>query len=155
MRSLRKHILARSHAFLGCLRCGHEPLLWILHVGSLWLPIGLLLRVASAIMPFIAVSSALHALTAGAIGSLTLGMMARVSLGHTGRILRAPRGMSAAFLCLVAASLVRVAAPFLPASEYFGALVGAAVGWSCAFAIYLFAYWTILVSPRVDSLSHG
>jgi uncharacterized protein involved in response to NO len=143
-------LLARMR-FWGSLRCGREPLLWILHVGTLWLPIGLLLRVASSITPSIKVSSSLHALTAGAIGSLTLGMMARVSLGHTGRTLKAPRGMRAAFLCLVAASLLRVAAPFFPASEYFGALLGAAIGWSCAFAIYLLAYWTILLSPRVDA----
>ena len=143
-------LLARMR-FWGGLRCGREPLLWILHLGTLWLPIGLLLRVVSSIAPSIAMSSSLHSLTAGAIGSLTLGMMARVSLGHTGRMLKAPRGMSIAFLCLVAAGLVRVTAPFLPASEYFRALVGAAIGWSCAFAIYLVAYWTILLSPRVDA----
>jgi uncharacterized protein involved in response to NO len=90
-------------------------------------------------------------LTAGAIGSLTLGMMARVSLGHTGRMLKAPRGMTASFLCLVAAGLVRVAAPLLPSSQYLTLLTIATVAWSTAFAVFLARYWTILVSPRADA----
>jgi uncharacterized protein involved in response to NO len=143
-------LLARMR-FWGSLRCGREPLLWILHLGTMWLPIGLLLRVACAMTPFVPASSSLHALTAGAIGSLTLGMMARVSLGHTGRVLQAPRVMAISFLCLVGAAVLRVAAPFLGSSAYFGLLVGAAIGWSSAFALYLLNYWTILLSPRADA----
>lgn len=128
-----------------------DPLLWILHMGTLFLPLGLLLRAAASITPLIPVGSSLHALTVGAIGSLTLGMMARVSLGHTGRMLKAPRGMGISFLCLVIAALVRVVAPLLPASEYLGALTIAAVGWSSAFCLFLVRYGAILLAPRADA----
>jgi len=143
-------LLARMR-FWGSLRTAQQPLLWILHLGTLWLPLGLLLRAASALTPVIPESSSLHALTAGAIGLLTLGMMARVSLGHTGRMLTLPRGMQASFLCLLAAGLIRVAAPLLPGSQYLLALTVATVAWSTAFALFLVKYWTILVSPRADA----
>jgi uncharacterized protein involved in response to NO len=142
-------LLARMR-FWGSRHTLREPLLWVLHVGTLWLPLGLLLRAASALTPLVPESSSLHALTAGAIGLLTLGMMARVSLGHTGRLLVAPRAMTAAFSCLVAAGGVRVAAPLLP-SQYLLALTLATIAWSTAFALFLARYWTILVSPRPDA----
>ena len=141
-------LLVRMYLW-GSLRTAGEPLLWVLHVGTLWLPLGLLLRAASASTSLVPESSSLHALTAGAIGSLTLGMMARVSLGHTGRLLKAPRGMTTSFLCVTAAAFVRVAAPLLPSSQYLGALLLATVAWSAAFVIFLVRYWPILVSPRV------
>jgi uncharacterized protein involved in response to NO len=137
--------------FWGSLSTRHEPLLWVLHVGTVCLPLGLLLRAASALTPLVPESSSLHALTAGAIGLLTLGMMARVSLGHTGRMLKAPPGMNASFLCLTAAGLVRIGAPLLPSSQYLGALTLATVAWSTAFLIFLARYWTILVSARPDA----
>ena len=60
------------------------PLVWILHAGYAWIPIGLLLRAiaaySSAVLPMLAT----HALTVGAVGGLTLGMMSRTSLGPTG-----------------------------------------------------------------------
>src|SRR6188768_4150494 len=143
-------LLARMR-FWGSLRTAQQPLLWILHLGTLWLPLGLLLRAASALTPVIPESSSLHALTAGAIGLLTLGMMARVSLGHTGRMLTLPRGMQASFLCLLAAGLIRVAAPLLPGSQYLLALTVATVAWSAAFALFVVRYWTILCSPRADA----
>jgi len=143
-------LLARMR-FWGSLRTSHEPLLWILHVGTSWIPLGLLLRAASALTPLVPESSALHALTAGAIGSLTLGMMARVSLGHTGRLLEAPPVVTASFLCIIAAGLVRVAAPILPGSQYLTLVTIATVAWSIAFALFLARYWAVLVSPRVDA----
>jgi uncharacterized protein involved in response to NO len=130
-----------------------EPLLWVLHVGAFWLPLGLLLRAGAELGLAIPASSALHALTAGAIGTLTLGMMARVSLGHTGRLLEAPRAMTLAFTSVVLAGLVRVAAAFVPA-VYLPALELAAVLWSVAFAIFLASYARILVTPRADASPH-
>jgi uncharacterized protein involved in response to NO len=110
-----------------------DPMLWILHVGHAWIPIGLLLR------PF-APSLGLHAITAGAIGSLTLGMMARVSLGHTGRPIVAPGSIAVAFVLVTLAAVLRVATVLAPA----------ALLWSLAFAIYVAAYAPMLVAPRID-----
>jgi len=143
-------LLARMR-YWGSLHTTRDPLLWTLHLGALWIPVGLLLRATSALTPVVPEGSSLHALTAGAIGLLTLGMMARVSLGHTGRMLALPRGMTGSFMCLVAAGLVRVLAPLLPSSHYLLGLTVATVAWSTAFALFLASYWTILVSPRADA----
>jgi len=144
-------LLVARMRYWGSRHTGQDPLLWLLHVGVAWLPVGLLLRVGAALSPHIPTSSALHALTAGAIGSLTLGMMARVSLGHTGRLLRAPRGMTIGFWCLVGASLVRVAAPFLPSAQYLAALTVAASAWSSAFVLFLLSYGKILLGARANA----
>ncbi len=143
-------LLARMR-FWGTRHTLRQPLLWILHVGTLFIPLGLTLRAFGAILPSIPIGSSLHALTAGAIGSLTLGMMARVSLGHTGRLLEPARSVTWAFLCLVSAALVRIGAPFLPASSYVDALTVAAALWSSAFALFVFRYAKILLSARADA----
>jgi uncharacterized protein involved in response to NO len=127
-----------------------EPLLWILHAGVLWVPVGLALRAGAEFGIALPPSSALHALTAGAIGSLTLGMMARVSLGHTGRMLKTPRPMTVAFGGVILAGIVRVAAAFLPGSAYLPALEVATVLWSAAFLLFVVGHAKILVSPRAD-----
>lgn len=143
-------LLARMR-FWGSQHTARQPLLWILHAGTLFIPLGLLLRVLAIAAPSIPLGSSLHALTAGAIGSLTLGMMARVSLGHTGRPLTPAPSVTWAFLCLVSAALVRVNAPFLPGSWYLEVLTVAAALWSSAFALFLFGYAKILLSARADA----
>lgn len=134
----------------GTAHCFRDPLLWVLHVGALWLPLGLLLRAAAAYWPTIPQSSSLHSLTAGVIGTLTLGMMARVSLGHTGRALRAPGSISFAFMLVVAAGIARVVGPFLPPAWYMNALVVSGTLWSGAFLTFLLAYARVLTGPRVS-----
>jgi uncharacterized protein involved in response to NO len=119
-----------------------HPLLWILHAGYAWIPIGLLLRATS--MP-----SALHALTAGAIGSLTIGMMARVTLGHTGRPLAASSATAWSFAAITGAALARVAGP-LVTTRYHDVLTCAGILWTAAFVLYLAGNAAALVAPRVD-----
>jgi len=128
----------------------HHPLLWILHAGYGWIPIGLFLRAAPLLGVRVTSSLAIHALTLGAIGGLTLGMMARVALGHTGRPLVPPKAMSAAFLFVMVAALVRVAGPALWPSAYSSTVAVAGGLWTAAFAIYLVAYAPILAAPRPD-----
>jgi uncharacterized protein involved in response to NO len=143
-------LLARLR-FWGSLHTLGTPLLWILHAGSLFLPLGLALRAAATLTDTVPAGSAVHALTAGALGSLTLGMMARVSLGHTGRTLTPARSVTVAFFCLITAALLRVGAPFLPSAFYLRLLSAAAVAWSAAFGLFLVAYWKILFAPRADA----
>jgi uncharacterized protein involved in response to NO len=137
--------------FWGTRHTARVPLLWILHVGALFLPLGLLLRAVAHVVPALPAGSSLHALTAGAIGAHTLGMMARVSLGHTGRALELGTRMKWAFLCLIAGALARIFAPLLSATHYLAVLSVAAALWSGAFAIFLFDYWKILLTPRSDA----
>jgi uncharacterized protein involved in response to NO len=131
-------------------RVARHPLLWILHVGYAWVPLGLLLRAAAAFYPALPASLATHALTVGAIGSLTLGMMARVSLGHSGRPLVAPPAMIWAFAAVTLAACARVFGPLLFPGAYLLTLVVAGALWTAAFLLYLVAYAPILARPRVD-----
>ena len=119
-----------------------HPLLWILHAGYAWIPLGLFLRAA-------AVSSALHALTAGAIGSLTIGMMARVTLGHTGRPLAASKLTAWSFGAITAAAFARVLGPIVT-MRYHDVLTCAGVLWTLASVLYLAANAPALFAPRLD-----
>jgi uncharacterized protein involved in response to NO len=125
-----------------------EPLLWILHIGSIWIVIGLILRGAAS-FSLVPLGSGLHALTAGAIGTLTLGMMTRVALGHTGRILAVPPRIVGAFGAVVVGGGVRVVAPVLWPGAL-APLIVAGLLWSSAFAAYLSSYAPVLMAARVD-----
>ncbi|MEO6575882.1 MAG: NnrS family protein, partial [Polyangiaceae bacterium] len=127
------------------------PLLWVLHVGYLWIPVGLALRAVALFSGAVPPSVATHALTVGAIGTLTLGMMARVALGHTGRSLVASPSVVASFVLVTLAALVRVVVPLLDIAHYRASVFVAAALWTSAFGLYLAVHVPILASSRVDS----
>lgn len=137
-------------AHWGARKSARTPLLWILHAGYAWIPIGLVLRTASALGGAVPPALATHALTAGALGCVTLGMMARVSLGHTGRAIAAPPVATAAFALVVGAGVARVAGPLIDPGAYRTWLVASAVLWSAAFTAFLVGYAPVLSRPRVD-----
>lgn len=126
------------------------PLLWVLHAGYAFLPLGLALRAAALVSSSIPPSAATHALTAGGIGLVTLGMMARVPLGHTGRPLVAGRGATASFVLVLAAALVRVLAPIVTPAAYLRALEISGTLFGAGFAIYTASYARICAAARVD-----
>jgi uncharacterized protein involved in response to NO len=142
-------VLGRSLAW-GARHTAPFALVWVLHVGHAWIPIGLALRALGHSGLLVVGSAPTHALTAGAIGTLTLGMMARVALGHTGRMLEPPRPVVLAFWLVTVGTVVRVLAPMLLPAAYVGALWVAGVAWASAFALYLLAYARVLLGPRVD-----
>lgn len=127
-----------------------DPLLWILHAGYAWVPIGLVLRGIAHASAGVPASLSTHALTAGAIGCLTLGMMARVSLGHTGRPLRASRPVTFAFVAVIAAALTRVFGPIVLPGPYRDELLLAGVLWTAAFLTFTISYAHVLCARRVD-----
>lgn len=134
----------------GTRRVWREPLLWVLHVAYAWIPLGLALRVAAHATDVVPAVIATHALTVGAIGGLTLGMMARVSLGHTGRVLRASRPMTAAFVCVTLAAVVRVFGPVVDVRAYRATVFAAGTLWTIAFGIFVVVFAPILTARRVD-----
>ncbi|MBL8642424.1 MAG: NnrS family protein [Rhodospirillaceae bacterium] len=115
-----------------------EPLLWILHIGYAWLPLGLILLGGSAWAPHLT-TSALHALTVGAMGTMILAVMTRASLGHTGAALTADRCTLVAYLLVLVAAAARLLAPFMP-EHYTTALYVAACSWIAAFALFTLHY---------------
>lgn len=126
-----------------------EPMLWVLHLGYLWLAIGLLLRglglVGAWNQPEI---ETLHGITVGALGTLSLGMMTRVSLGHGGREIRANLPLVLVFILPTVAAALRLG---------FGTAgwTWAACAWVTAFLIWLVVMTPVLlrgVPKRVEAV---
>lgn len=125
------------------------PLLWILHVGYLWIPVGMAARALLVLWPASA-SFATHAHTVGAIGALTLGMMVRVSLGHTGRKLIPNWSATVAFVLMTLAVVIRLGGFALATAWYSASLIAAGAAFSAAFALFLLGYSRILITTRID-----
>lgn len=90
-------------------------LLAMLHLGFLWLGIGLALGGLTQLLAVFGDGPALplaplHAVTMGCLGSLMVAMVTRVSCGHSGRPLVADNLIWALFWLLQAATVLRVAA---------------------------------------------
>ncbi|WP_114966937.1 NnrS family protein [Alkalilacustris brevis] len=136
--------LARLARWQG-LRCGAEPLVWVLHAGYAFVPLGFLAIGAQSLGAPGTASAAQHVWMAGAVGLMTLAVMSRASLGHAGLPLAAGRGVALLYLALIGS----VAARFLhglfplPATLH---LAGAL--WITAFAGFALLYWPILARPR-------
>src|SRR3546814_14551086 len=64
--------------------------------------------------PLLPVSSAVHALGAGAMGAMTLAVMTRATRRHTGRPLEADRATVLIYILVHSGSLLRVIPPLLP-----------------------------------------
>lgn len=122
-----------------------EPLLLILHIGYLWMIVGAALLGVAVIIPAVPESSAIHALTAGAIGTMVLAVMTRVCRGHTGRPLTADRFAVAIYGAVNLAGVTRVAAALLP-RVFLSLLEISAILWIAAFL--LFAFWSAPVVWR-------
>jgi uncharacterized protein involved in response to NO len=125
-----------------------EPLLWSLHLGYGWLALGFLLLGADGFWSFLPATSAVHALTAGAIGTMTLAVMTRASLGHTGRPLVAGPGTTLIYALVTLAAFLRLLAP-LAEERYLLVLGSAAAAWSGAFGLFVLLYARALSLPRV------
>ncbi len=116
-----------------------EPLLWILHLGYAWLGFGFCLLGIDALVPYVPQTTALHALTVGAVGTMTLAVMTRATLGHTGRPLSAGVGTTTIYALVTLATLCRLLAP-LAGTQYILALSLAGATWSGAFGLFALLY---------------
>ena len=131
-------------------RTARDPLIWVLHLGYAWLIVGLLLKGVwlTTAAPF--AEKWIHSLTVGAFTTMILAVMTRASLGHTGRALIAPLSIATCYSLVTAAALIRVFGPAILPSMYNQIVTASGVLWIGAFAIYLWIYTPILVSPRAD-----
>lgn len=130
------------------LRTVSDPLVLVLHVGYLWISLGLLLLGISMFDPTIPRTAAIHALTTGAMATMILAVMTRATLGHTGRELQANAATIAIFVSITLAAIIRVATSlgfvvYRPGMEIAGGL------WVVAFLLFLFAYGPILFRARL------
>lgn len=124
---------------------GAEALVWVLHAGYAFVPVGFLAVAASAVLPGLA-PAAQHLWMAGAVGLMTLAIMTRASLGHAGRPLRASRPVAALYLILILSIGARFAAGVLVGQDWL--LYLAAGAWTLAFGGFAAIYWPILTQPK-------
>lgn len=125
-----------------------EPLVFILHTGYAFVPLGFLLVGSAALWPsIISASGALHAWTTGAMGVMTLAVMTRASLGHSGQGLTASSGTQAIYVAIVAAALMRIAASVFDNLSV-TVLTLAAATWTAAFVGFVALYGPMLFTSR-------
>jgi len=129
-------------------RTKSEPLVWILHVGFLFVPLGFLMIALSGMNSNLSPSiGAQHVWTTGAIGVTTLAVMTRACLGHAGLPLAATRGVTLVYLLVIAAVLLRFFAAFGNTPPW--VLHASAGAWMTGFLGFVILYWPILTKRRV------
>ena len=132
------------------LKTWREPIVWSLHLGYAWIPVGLALKGLALLSGAGIAAFWLHALTVGALATLILAVMTRAALGHTGRALHVAPPIAAAYLMLSGAAVVRVFGFGLAGGAYPAILLGAAALWTAAFALFVWVYAPILMGSRAD-----
>lgn len=132
-------------------RTWREPILFVLHLGYAFVPLGALILAVSILWPaLMPPSGALHAWTTGAMGIMTLAVMTRATLGHTGRDVVSTPPTILIYGAILVAALLRVAAPVLSA-VYYRSLLAAALCWIIAFGVFLAFYGPMLLRARETS----
>jgi uncharacterized protein involved in response to NO len=122
------------------------PLVWILHVGYAWLPLGFALKGLADLGVLENTFAAMHALTTGAVGVMVLAMGSRAALGHSGRPLIATKPTILVYFLVIGAAVLRV---FLP---FDWALPAAGLLWTAGWGLFAVTYWPVLARPRIDGL---
>jgi uncharacterized protein involved in response to NO len=132
------------------LRTRGEAILWVLHLGYAWMPVGFALKALWLLAGVEWAEHWLHALTMGVFGTMILAVTTRAALGHTGRALTVGGGIAAAYVLLTLGVAARVFAPALWPSHYLWTLLLSGSLWTAAFTVYLIIYAPILTLARAD-----
>ncbi len=132
--------------------CRGEPLIWILHLGYLFVPLGFLaLALSGWSSQGASVIGALHFWMAGAIGVMPLAIMSRASLAHGGGALAAPGALRVAYLLVLLAVLLRSLAAYGVLGQ--GGILLAAMAWALGFALFTWRLWPVWTRPPVQRMA--
>ncbi len=125
------------------------PMLAMLHLGALWLTVGLGLYAVQGGLALAGVSWGglvpLHAIGAGFFASILLGMATRVTLGHSGRPIAGDRWAWRLFLLHQGVVVLRLAGEFISPLS-----LVAALGWLAVFGGWAAVHLPMVVKPRPD-----
>lgn len=125
-----------------------EPLVFVLHAGYAFVPIGTLaLGLSILATDGSDTIGAQHLLMAGAIGLMTLAVMTRATLGHTGGELRADVRTAILYLFVIIAVVARVASGLAPSIGQDLLLVSATC-WIAAFGGFVMVYGPYLIGSQ-------
>ena len=130
-------------------RVWREPGVLILHIGYLWIPLGLLLLGAALAFAWPPSTLAIHALAAGGMATMILAVMTRTALSQTGRPWPPARYTTPVYLLVSLGALLRLAAALWP-GQLPGLLPLAALFWGGAFLWFVFGYRRIFFASRAD-----
>ncbi len=125
-----------------------EPLVWSLHLTYLCLPLTLLGK--GLFDDAFASHNMIHLFALGALSGLILSMIARVTMGHTGRAIYEGPNMGIAFVLLLSAALIRSFGVVLFPAYMMEMITVSGLFWVIAFAVYVWRFGKMLVTPRVD-----
>ena len=129
-------------------RTGAEPLVWVLHLGYAFVPLGAVVLGLAALVPLaVSAPAAQHLWMAGGIGLMTLAVMTRATLGHTGRALTAGPGTAALYLLLIGAVTARLGAGLFPGIGQ-GLHLLSGLCWIGAFGGFVALYGPLLLRAR-------
>jgi len=131
-------------------RTSSEPILWVLHVGYAWLPVGLALKACALLGSADWAMKWQHALTAGAFATMILAVMTRASLGHTGRPLIVSRAITCAYVLLTVSTVLRVFGIAAFPGHYLMTVSMSGLAWVLCFGIFVVVYAPIFWKPRAD-----
>jgi uncharacterized protein involved in response to NO len=90
-----------------------------------------------------------HVIAMGGFSVLIIGMVTRTALGHLGRPLAVDRSMTASYVLMLLAFVLRLAA-LHPSTLSAWLLQGAALAWIIALALYLWRFFPWMIRPRPD-----
>jgi len=117
----------------------HAPSLAILHLGYLWMVLGLALEAVVPITSGVADMAAIHLLSAGAIGTMLLAAISHESLAHGRHGTVAGPVMIAAYALVSLAVILRVAALFVPGG-FVDLIIASGAVWALGFLCLLVTY---------------
>jgi len=114
------------------------PALALLHLAWAWVPVGLILLGLGMLLPEVMpVTTALHALTMGAMGTMIIAIAGRAAMRRRGNRLVLGRGLGLAFAMVWAAAVLRV----------LGLIPLSAGLWMLGWAVFLLAFGPALHGP--------
>lgn len=131
-----------------------RPSIAAIHVGALFLPIGFLLAALGMVLDDARFAdAALHAFGSGVLGLMCGAVQASVLRSHDGRALGIDRSSDLAAGLLLAATAVRLAAPFLAEPAQAAALAG--LFWLAAQALLVVAVARGIAAGARDAADRG
>lgn len=129
------------------------PIVWSLHLGYLWLVVGLFMKGLAATIPPLADLVWVHALTIGAVATMMMAVMTRAILGHTGRPLVVSTPVALAYGLLTVSAIARIASA-AAGGAWFEVLLGVSgLCWTAAFGVFLVVYLPLLTGPALSDRS--
>jgi uncharacterized protein involved in response to NO len=121
----------------------HDPIVWVLHIGFLWIPVGIALLSGSA-MNWLPVSSGIHALMTGAATTMILAVASRAALGHSNRPLANNPLVTASYVGITITTVLRIIASISDNPLW---MTLATLAWVISLGLFAWRYTPILLGP--------